>query len=79
MSYKYAKEISLHQAPTVLFGGTREGNWHIEIFPQTNVTNRPTTRSKDRNRNIFLTWYFLPNWQYEHITITRFLSLLCPL
>ena len=62
MSYKYAKEISLHQAPTVLFGGTREGNWHIEIFPQTNVTNRPTTRSKDRNRNIFLTWYFLPNW-----------------
>lgn len=62
MSYKYAKEIFLHQTATVLLGGTREGNWYTEIFTQTNVRNRPTTRSKDRNRNLFLTWYFLPNW-----------------
>ena len=75
MSYKYAKEISLHQAPTVLFGGTRKGNWHTEIFPQTNVTNRPTTRSKDRNRNIFLTWYILPNWHMNTLlSLDFFLS-----
>lgn len=75
MSYKYAKEIFLHQTATVLFGRTREGNWYTEIFTQTNVRNRPTTRSKDRNRNIFLTWYFLPNWHMNTLlSLDFFLS-----